>query len=98
MTGSQAFILILATVTIIAWPQITGWFGLDAGGWVLATIVHGVTIPLMVFLSFALALQIGPDTKQRWEWIYPGSLLGTVVVIGVSLIFRFYVQHWATIP
>jgi membrane protein len=94
MTGSQAFILILATVTIIAWPQITGWLGLDAGGWLLATIVHGVTIPVMVFLSFALALQIGPDTKQRWEWIYPGSVLGTVVVIGVSLFFRFYVQRW----
>ncbi len=48
----------------------------------------------MVLLSFALALYFGPDATLRWEWITPGSLLGTSPSFGVSLLFRIYVQHW----
>jgi membrane protein len=49
----------------------------------------------MVLLSLALALHVGPDAEQDWVWITPGGLLGTVIVLGVSLVFRAYVQSWA---
>jgi membrane protein len=94
MTVGQASILIIATLTIVAWPQITGWLGLGSRAWYLAAFVHGVTVPLMIFLSFAVALQVGPDTHQRWEWIIPGSLLATLGLLAVSHLFRTYVQHW----
>ena len=35
-----------------------------------------------------------PDAEQQWEWITPGSLLGTVVLLAFSLVFRVYTQHW----
>ena len=94
MTLSQASILIAAMVTVVAWPQIISWLGLGAGAGFLATAVHVIAISLMVFLSFLLALQVGPDTCQRWEWIMPGSFLGTLVLLGVSLLFRIYAQNW----
>jgi membrane protein len=94
MTLIEAAILIVAFATILAWPQILAWLRLGGAASVLATAVHGITIFLLILLSFALALYFGPDADQRWEWITPGSLLGSSILICVSLLFRVYVQNW----
>ncbi|MHB1557820.1 MAG: YihY/virulence factor BrkB family protein, partial [Isosphaeraceae bacterium] len=47
-----------------------------------------------ILVSFALALYFAPDSDQCWEWITPGSLIGSVVLLIVSVGFRVYVQHW----
>jgi membrane protein len=95
MTVSQAAILIASFGTFVAWPQILGWLGLSQPAAILATFIHGLTVFFMVLISFALALYFGPDdAKLRWERITPGSLVGTLTLCGVSLLFRIYVQHW----
>ena len=94
MTLSQAAILIVAFATTLAWPQILRWLGLSQAAAVLATLVHTVTVFAMILLSFAVANYFGPDADQRWEWITPGSLLGTLVLLCVSMLFRIYVQNW----
>jgi membrane protein len=96
MTVIQAAILIGALVTIVAWPQILAWIGLKSTlATTLATAVHWLVVAIMVLLSFALAFYVGPDADQRWEWITPGSLLGTVVFMLVTFGFRLYVQNFA---
>ena len=95
MTLSQAVILIVAFVTTLAWPQIIRWLGLSQTAAVLATMVQGITVFVIILLSFSLALYFGPDADQRWEWISPGSLIGTLILLCVSLLFRVYVQNWA---
>jgi membrane protein len=92
---TQAAILIAAVVSIIAWPQILRWLGLSRPASVLATASHGIVVFLTVLSSFALALYTAPDSDRRWEWITPGSLGGTIVLLGVSLVFRVYAQNWA---
>jgi membrane protein len=94
MTICQAGILIAATVTIVAWPQIMKFLGLGPLASFLVAGAHGLMVFLMVLLSFALALHVGPNAEQDWVWITPGSLLGTVVLLGVSVVFRVYVQSW----
>ena len=54
-----------------------------------------MTVIVAVLFSFALALYVAPDAEQNWEWITPGSLCGTAVLLAVSLLFRIYAQHWA---
>lgn len=49
----------------------------------------------MVLLSFALAFYVAPDADQRWEWISPGSLAGSLMFLGATLLFRVYVHHFA---
>ena len=39
-------------------------------------------------------MYFGPDADQCWEWITPGSLLGSIVLLLVSVLFRVYVQNW----
>ncbi len=95
MTLTQAVILIVAFVTTLIWPQIIKWLGLSLMVALLATAVQGLTVFFIILLSFSLALYFGPDADQRWEWITPGSLIGTLVLLCVSLLFRIYVQNWA---
>ena len=94
MALSQAAILIVVFATMLAWPQILHHLGLDRTTAVLVTGAHGVLVFLVILLSFALALYFGPDADQCWEWITPGSLVGSMVLLLSSLLFRIYVQHW----
>jgi membrane protein len=94
MTVSQAAILAAAVLSIVAWPQIVRQLHLGAPGAILATFAHQLTVLVVILFSFGLALYIAPDADQRWEWITPGSLGGTVVLVGVSFLFRAYVQNW----
>jgi membrane protein len=95
MTLTQAAILITAVVSIVVWPQILKWLGLSQPALIVATALHGFTVFAVVLLSFALALYVGPSAQRGWEWITPGSLLGTLVLLGISVVFRFYAQAWA---
>jgi membrane protein len=95
MTLSQAAILIAAVVSIIAWPQILAGLGLSRPASLLATAFHSVIVFFTILSSFACALYVAPDSKRRWEWITPGSLLGTLVLLAASLLFRIYTQNWA---
>ena len=95
MTFSQAGILIAALVSIVAWPLIPAWLGLSRSGAIIATAVHGVTVFFTVLTSFAFALYVAPSYRRRWEWITPGSVLGTLVILASSLAFRSYTQNWA---
>lgn len=94
MTFSQAAILIAAVVTIVAWPQIVDLLHLSRSATILATALHQVTVFVTVLLSFALVLYVAPNAHQHWEWITPGSLLGTAVLLAFSLLFRVYAQYW----
>jgi membrane protein len=95
MTLVMAVILISATVTIAVWPQILSWLGLSREASLMATALHALIVMLIVFCTFALALQVGPNTTLAWKWVTPGSVVGTAVVIGISLVFRIYTQNWA---
>lgn len=49
---------------------------------------------LFVVISFALLYYWGPDAKQQWQWITPGSLVGVLTWIGASLLFRVYLHFF----
>lgn len=90
----EAVLLILVLASTLLWPQILGLLRLDVVSAALATIAHGLTIFALVLTSFATAMYFAPDAEQRWEWITPGSLLGSILLIGMSYLFRYYVQRW----
>ncbi len=95
MTWIQAAILVGSLLVIVLWPQILKWTGLSLSSAWLATIVQWTVVSISVMLSFDLALYVGPDADQRWEWITPGSVVGTALFLASSFGFRIYVQHFA---
>jgi membrane protein len=93
-TLCEAVILIAVLASTLLWPQILGYLKLDVVTAFLLSTIHALTIFIMVLMSFATAQYFGPDADQRWEWITPGSLLGSLVLVCISFLFRFYVQRW----
>jgi membrane protein len=53
-----------------------------------------VVILALMMLSFAVAYYFGPDVKQKFKFITPGATFGVVVLIGATLIFRYYVENF----
>jgi membrane protein len=43
-----------------------------------------------VLLFFAFVYHLAPDTKQRWRWISPGSLVGSLMWLVLSGMFALY--------
>lgn len=48
----------------------------------------------VVMWVFALSYYVLPDVRQRFRYITPGSVLGTVVWLGASWGFTVYVEHF----
>ncbi len=95
MTLSQAAILVGSLLVIVAWPYILRKLGLGSSGAFLATLAQYAAVEAMVLFSFAFAFYIAPDADQRWEWISPGSIAGSLLFLGATMLFRIYVQSFA---
>ncbi|MES2964277.1 MAG: YihY/virulence factor BrkB family protein [Bdellovibrionota bacterium] len=50
----------------------------------------------LVFMSlgFALLYYFGPDVKQDFKFVTPGSVIGVLVLVSASLGFNFYVERF----
>jgi membrane protein len=68
MTLSQVVILIVAFVTTLAWPRIIRWMGLSQTAAVLATMVQGITVFVIILLSFSLAVRGGHVGHRDNSW------------------------------
>jgi membrane protein len=95
MTVLQATILLVALIAIVAGPEILSWLHVRGHAALVATVVQWVVLVVLVLLSFAVTYYVAPDADQSWEWITPGSLFGTPVLLGFCLLFRLYVQRFA---
>jgi membrane protein len=98
MTLLQGTVLLGSLVAIVAWPQILRALGLNPIGAVawLATVARWIVVFLTVLMSFALTFNVGPAARQRWVWITPGTLAGTVAFVVFSYLFRVYVQYFSS--
>jgi membrane protein len=94
MTLAQAAILIGSVATIVGWPLLLRLLGLTQPAAIFATACHAISVFLLVFSSLALMLFVGPDVRLSWKRVAHGGVLGTLVVLLVSLLFRYYTQRW----
>ncbi|GAC1466446.1 MAG: YihY/virulence factor BrkB family protein [Isosphaeraceae bacterium] len=95
MTCIQAIILVGSLLVIVLWPQIVQSLGMSEPAALIATLVQWTVILFVVLSSFALTFFVGPDAEQHWEWITPGSVIGSLIFLAASFGFRLYVQHFA---
>jgi membrane protein len=98
LTLLQAAVLLGSLVAIVAWPQILRALGLEPSGSValVATVVRWIAVFLTVLLSFALTFNVGPAARQRWVWITPGTLAGSVAFLVFCYLFRVYVRDYGS--
>jgi membrane protein len=91
--------LTVAALVIILYGGVIAQFvgshtGLSTATVMAWRIVQWPVALFFVVLAFALLYFWGPDTEQDWQWITPGSLVGVVLWIGASIVFRVYLHYF----
>ena len=98
MTVAIAALTIVALTIVLYGGDIADFVGAHIGLSSVTVIAwHIVQWPIALFfvvLSFALLYFWGPDTKQQWQWITPGAVVGVLTWIGASLLFRVYLHFF----
>ena len=98
LTVAIAALTIMALTIVLYGGNIANFVGRHVGlSNVTVMAWHIVQWPvalLFVVFSFALLYYWGPDAKQQWQWITPGSLVGVLTWIGASLLFRVYLHFF----
>jgi membrane protein len=98
LTVAISALTISALIIILYGGTIAQFVGAHTGmssATVMAWIIVQWPVALFfVILAFALLYFWGPDAEQEWTWITPGSLVGVLLWIGVSVIFRVYLHYF----
>lgn len=98
LTVAISALTILALTIVLYGSEIAGFVGAHTGlSTAMVTLWRIVQWPVALFfvmMSFALLYYWGPDAEQQWQWITPGSLVGVLVWIGVSMLFRTYLHFF----
>jgi membrane protein len=99
LTIGLALFIVAALVFVLLGPEVAQWavraFGLAPA---VALIWSGVRWPLiilLVMLGVDLVYHFAPNLKRSWTWLTPGSVLATLLWIGVSFAFKLYVSRFA---
>jgi membrane protein len=98
LTVAMSALTVLALAIVLYGSDIARFVGAHTGlSAPIVTVWQIVQWPVALFfvvMSFALLYYWGPDAQQQWQWITPGSLVGVVLWIGVSLLFRTYLHFF----
>jgi len=96
--GFGVFVL-LALVLLVFGGQIGGVLASRFGFGVLFTTVWNVVSIVLiigcVLVGLAMVYYLGPDARQHWWWVTPGSVVALTLWLGLSFGLRIYVANFA---
>lgn len=101
LTVALAFFVISALLLILYGGEfgevVTDYFNQDrsfATFWVVAQVP---VVLAFVLVTFAMIYYYAPNLyDQKWYWITPGSVIGIILWLLVSFIFRIYLRYFDT--
>lgn len=93
-------LLIVSTAMILAGTSMMNYLlaeNILNGSFVVFLIKLGkwIVVLLMVFFAISFMYFLAPAKKQRFRFISAGSTLATILFIGTTLGFNYYVNHFA---
>ncbi|HET6977964.1 MAG TPA: YihY/virulence factor BrkB family protein [Pyrinomonadaceae bacterium] len=99
LTTALSVLIIGALVLVVAGGHIAEWLAARYGfGPVFPTtwkIIQWPAVLACMTFAFALIYYFAPDfRKQSWQWLTPGSVIGVVLWLLVSLGFRVYLHFF----
>ena len=95
-------VLILSALSLLLYggeisANIADYFNQDRFYAAFWTVAQVPLVLVFVLFSFALIYYFAPNLlDQQWYWITPGSIIGVVLWLLVSFVFRLYMRHFDT--
>jgi membrane protein len=92
--GSFA-VFLLAIGTVVALPPTLAWLGLGEVSALLMRVVRWPALLIVLLIGLAILYRYGPHRRPaRWRWVSVGSVLASVVWIGASYLFSWYLAKF----
>jgi membrane protein len=90
------FLIILASIAVLVSRGIVlTWLGItDPGIRTFIFNIRWVVIVLLFFFTISFIYRHAPAVHKKWKLINPGSLLATVLMIGFTMLFSYYVVNF----
>ena len=98
LTLSVATVILIALSLVLVGPTLAERFGQSSGWgapieWVWLVLQWPLVFAL-VATGIGLIYYFGPDADQDWVWITPGAVVGTMLWLVISLLFKLYVANF----
>jgi membrane protein len=92
--GSFAvFLVAIAAVVVV--PLALSWLGLGGLGASLTRILRWPALLVVLLVGLAILYRYGPHRQAaRWQWVSVGSVFASVVWIGASYLFSWYLAKF----
>lgn len=98
LTLLTGLLIVGAFSLIVLGGKIQEWLGssLGLGGGLLVVFaaLRWIIIAGALLLGFAITYYWGPDAEQKFKFVSLGSVLGVVLLVGASLLFKVYVTNF----
>jgi membrane protein len=92
--GSFA-VFLLAIGAVVALPLTLSWLGLGGVSALLMRVVRWPALLIVLLIGLAILYRYGPHRRPaRWQWVSVGSVLASVVWIGASYLFSWYLAKF----
>ena len=98
LTLAVSLFVLVALSLVLAGPAAAGYLGRTTGlgaafEWTWSILQWPLALGL-VSTALGLVYYFGPDADQDWAWITPGAVVGTVLWLVISLLFKVYVANF----
>lgn len=95
VTGLAA--IMVAAGMVVGVPLVLGYFGL-ADEWAYLAPLRWPMLLLVYIASLTVIYRLGPcRARARWRWLTPGALFASVLSVGLSLGFSWYLQTFVKV-
>jgi membrane protein len=97
MTLGAIMAAVVGLAALVVLPALVSFFGVSAYASLIARAASLGALVVFVLLALSLLYRFGPARRSAsWLWITPGSAVATLLWLGVSALFSYYVQHLAS--
>ncbi len=94
-TGAIILLIVLVNVMVVL-PNIFGFLGLSGVGKIALTVLPILLALVLMGAGVSLVYRYGPSrAPARWRWLSVGSIFATVGWAVVSVLFTWYLSHFA---
>lgn len=97
LTIAISALTIAALVIVLYGADIAQFVGAHTGFSAITVMIWEIAEWAVAFFFLGLAFALiywAPDAERKWVWITPGALIGVLLWLGASLLFRMYLHYF----